>query len=45
MKCFLKNPANGKKSVLHDKFLDIFQDEKAAEIAYAKVSGPSFIDK
>ena len=42
MKCNVENPANGKKSELHDKFLEIFQDPQAAEIAYAKVLGNSF---
>ena len=42
MSCNILNPANGKKSELHTKFQEIFQDDQAAEIAYAKVVGPSF---
>lgn len=45
MKCNVENPANGKKSELHDQFLSIFQDAQLAEIAYAKVLGNSFMQR
>lgn len=42
MDCIILNPANGKESELHKKFQEIFQDDMAAEVAYAKVIGPTF---
>tara|TARA_R110002049_G_scaffold231127_2_gene403458 strand:- start:46003 stop:52398 length:6396 start_codon:yes stop_codon:yes gene_type:complete len=45
MECNVLNIANGKKSELYDQLKEIFQDEQAAEIAYAKVIGPSFMKR
>ena len=43
--CTVLNIANGKKSELYYQFKEIFQDEQAAEIAYAKVIGSSFMKR
>lgn len=45
MECNVTNPANGKKSELHEQFLTIFDTPQEAEVAYAKVLGNSFAER
>ena len=45
MGCTITNPANGKESVLFEKFKEIFGNEREAEIQYAKLLGNSFKDR
>lgn len=44
MSCKVINPANGKESELHKELLNILGDETLSQRAYAKVSGPSFVE-
>jgi len=43
--CSVKNPANGKKSELHEQLADVFKDLQLAETAYAEVTGPTFKER
>jgi hypothetical protein len=43
--CSVKNPANGKKSELHEQLTDVFKDLQLAETAYAEVTGSDFKER
>jgi len=45
MDCNVLNPANGKNSVLHEKLVQILGSSEAADVAYAKISGPDFMER
>jgi hypothetical protein len=45
MSCTVLNIANGKESVLHPKLVEILGSEQAADVAYAKISGPEFMER
>ena len=40
--CTIVNKTNGEKSKLHEKFLDVFKNQKEADYFYAKVMGNDF---
>lgn len=45
MSCTVLNIANGKESALHPKLVEILGSEQAADVAYAKISGPEFMER
>ena len=41
--CNVSNEVNGRKSELHAKLLEIFKDQKQADLYYSKVLGDDFM--
>lgn len=42
--CNVLNEANGKQSVLHQELLKVLKNQEEADLAYARVVGPDFIE-